>query len=769
MIHIDRSEVPNPFELDPKLDQRGQEEVKRFEELLNSGALGQRRFSFKVYRRPDVRDALSTLFHGKCAYCESVIGTTQAGDIDHFRPKTSVVENPDHPGYWWLVNTWENMLIACIDCNRPRRQAGPTKIGMSGKGNRFPIADESKRAFKPGNEQFEERLLLDPTVDNPEEHFVYSEDGIVVSDKTPGITTISVLGLNRQSLVTARENAAMSVRKQIENYEFLERRFIEDRDDMEIQERLIEQMRVLNRLAEASQEYAGLKRQLIRPVLKRLDRFVEREPSESDWESSTPKISKTRQKQAKRFSQAYQMEMSDYSLEEEAGIEKYRLQRRLIERITMHNVRAIRDLDLDLTTHSDGGTPWHMLLGENGTCKSTVLQAVALVLVGADYFRELVAKHDVHPESFVRYRCKSGWIKVKLSGFPKPHELIFRKDRVEFRSPTGASTTIHVSSNGDTNVEGQRWSPQTVLLGYGATRLLPRHTSTERFGGDFARVDNLFDPFVPLFDADTWLQNLGRKQFDDAVLVLKDLLSLDEGAELVKGNDRILVKAHRSRTPLKQLSDGYQTIVATTVDILEVALRLWPNLADAEGIVLLDEIGAHLHPTWKMQIVRSLKRALPGVQFLATTHQPLCLRGLDAGEVIVMQRNEDEQIVAVTELPSPGDFRVDQLLTSEFFGLNSTVDPDVEVLFDEYYALLALEQLSEREEERLGELREQLKDRRHLGNTLRENLMYDAIDSLIAEQKVGERQPFPELKQEAVDQVSRIWSEAVNAEEGKTS
>ena len=59
-------------------------------------------------------------------------------------------------------------------------------------------------------------------------------------------------------------------------------------------------------------------------------------------------------------------------------------------------------------------------------------------------------------------------------------------------------------------------------------------------------------------------------------------------------------------------------------------------------------------------------------------HSADTLPGNSGGPIIT----EDGQIVAVTELPSPGDFRVDQLLTSEFFGLNSTVDPDVERLFD---------------------------------------------------------------------------------------
>ena len=58
--------------------------------------------------------------------------------------------------------------------------------------------------------------------------------------------------------------------------------------------------------------------------------------------------------------------------------------------------------------------------------------------------------------------------------------------------------------------------------------------------------------------------------------------------------------------------------------------------------------------------------------------------------VVVMSRDEAGRVEAVAELPSPADFRVDQLLTSEFFGLNTTTDPVAEKIFDEYYALLAL-------------------------------------------------------------------------------
>ena len=254
-----------------------------------------------------------------------------------------------------------------------------------------------------------------------------------------------------------------------------------------------------------------------------------------------------------------------------------------------------------------------------------------------------------------------------------------------------------------------------------------------------------------------------------AALVLKDLLSLPEDAVLTRRDGNVFVNEQGGhKVPIAQLSDGYQTVVALAVDILEVARRVWGNYASARGIVLIDEIGAHLHPTWKMRIVESLRSALPGLQFVTTTHQPLCLRGLGEHEVVVMRRTEENPNVveAITDLPSPAEFRVDQLLTSEFFGLNSTVDPDTEKAFDRYYALLAMKRHTVEQKGELEELKEELRDKRHLGVTLRENLMYEAIDKLLARQRTSKRKALAELKQEAIDQISKIWNQPTAADPG---
>ena len=121
------------------------------------------------------------------------------------------------------------------------------------------------------------------------------------------------------------------------------------------------------------------------------------------------------------------------------------------------------------------------------------------------------------------------------------------------------------------------------------------------------------------------------------------------------------------------------------------------------GVVLLDELGAHLHPQWRMQIVDSLKETFTGIQFLVTTHEPVCLRGLDEDEVAVLERHGDA-IQLVEDVPSPWHMRVDQLLTSRFFGLQSTVDPQLDAEFADYYDLIAKGSLTPEEQSHMSDL-----------------------------------------------------------------
>ena len=763
MIYVDRIQVPYPKILSMKeKDSPAYIELQKATKFFKDAARKnirnrQERFEFRAAYKREIKEALFTLFHEKCAYCETKLPSPRTGDLEMYRPKSTILESPDHPGYWWLAMRWENLLFSCPDCNRVHLMGAH----RAGKANRFPLKDEKKRAFRPEDDLNKEQpLILDPCdpLDKPEKHLVFDEaTGTVYSDTDRGQTTITVLGLNRARLVEARRKVAEEVRSLIHLYELtLVKKSVREKDV----QRLVNRVR-----AETMpyQEFAALRRQIITKWKSektahdksRIEKLFPSLEQNIDLKSA---VTKERERHAKKSFQEFEHRQASYSLETKKGQDTYRDQSRVIEHIKINNIKAIRSLELDLIGKT-GQKQWFMLLGENSTGKSTVLHSAALVLLGSRSFVRLSKDCGLHPKDFLRYRCKQGSVEVKLSGFPNPHKLVFREDRLEFTSPTGEKTSV-VFNGTDIVVEGAGWGPQMMLLGYGATRLLPRKgtKTAPKTSKEFSRVDNLFDPFVALIDAEKWLLALNDKGFRSTAKVLRDLMSLKNKVRILSKDGKMVVVNNRASVPLRQLSDGYQSMFAMTVDILEIALRLWPNLENAEGIILLDELGAHLHPAWKMRVVDALREALPHMQFIVTTHDPLCLRGLGEGEVAVMQRDENGQVIALTDLPSPSDYKIDQLLTSPFFGLDSTRDPDLEDLFDEYYKLLAKPEPTAEEKVAIAKLRGQLDEKRQLGETFREGLVYDVVDRLLAEQK---KEPLKismdNLRQSVIDDVRKAW------------
>ena len=167
-------------------------------------------------------------FHGKCAYCELPLAPGQRyGDVEHFRPKLRVTDIQgrlifskarEHGGYWWLAYSWRNLLPACEACNR--FGTGPDGL-KSGKWDRFPTVGDVWYQDARGIRR-ERPLLLNPLEDDPNEHLVFDDTGVIGHRTERGRTTIEVLGLNRDALVDERRvasrRAADDVRRLFEAY-----------------------------------------------------------------------------------------------------------------------------------------------------------------------------------------------------------------------------------------------------------------------------------------------------------------------------------------------------------------------------------------------------------------------------------------------------------------------------------------------------------------------------------------------------------------------
>ncbi len=92
------------------------------------------------------------------------------------------------------------------------------------------------------------------------------------------------------------------------------------------------------------------------------------------------------------------------------------------------------------------------------------------------------------------------------------------------------------------------------------------------------------------------------------------------------GDGQMLIDHEGQSLSLRQLSDGERGVLALVLDLTRRLAQANPDVvdpaADAEAVVLIDELELHLHPAWQRRIVRDLTETFPKCQFIATTHSP---------------------------------------------------------------------------------------------------------------------------------------------------
>lgn len=640
MIRVDRSRVPNPIP-----DQLRNQTHFEFEERIRNPNEFQRRDAFGPLRMRVnrlAREPLHALFENKCAFCESEVGSTSAAAIERFRPTSDASDlsgNGDPYHYSWLLADWENLHLACNACSRAKRSLFPVVNGRASPSTPLHVVRE-----------IEDALLIDPCFDDPDQHLVFTEEGLVRYLSSKGETTIKVLNLNREGLVRARrmtwERVTAAVRQKMD----------------------------VAGLMAGFQPYAAVARQAV--------------------EALTDKDSLARVRNSGSVIPERRSADEILAFDEDA----FRLTARALRRVEVVNFKALRNVIVEFREPVSDQAPWMMLLGENSSGKTTLLQAIALALAGA---RE--AGRLVRPNQILSVGKDEGRVTIWFWDKDEPAFLEFKRDDDSFRGNERASA---------------------IVLGYGALRYAERKRKRTDESPPFSRVQALIEPITRVRYSGAWFADLDHTRFISAQQVLQSVLPEVGHTILERTNKRAIFNVGGHRGPLSELSAGYQTIIGVCADIMRLIFERWDTLASATGVVLIDEIDAHLHPRWAMRIVSAFREAFPQIQFIASTHNPLALRGLHNNEVALLRRDGD-RIVLDQHLPPIEGMLVDDLLTSRAFGLNSTVDPATEAQLNEYYHLLSLPPNPGRNE-RIAELRESIGDREALGRNARERLMLQA-------------------------------------------
>ncbi len=169
------------------------------------------------------------------------------------------------------------------------------------------------------------------------------------------------------------------------------------------------------------------------------------------------------------------------------------------------------------------------------------------------------------------------------------------------------------------------------------------------------------------------------------------------------------------KLPAVWLSQGYQAVISLVADIIG---NVWleagepVELDDMEGIVLVDELDLHLHPTWQAEIVTGLKATFPRMQFIVTTHSPLVLAGCRADEVWTLTQDEATGDVTARK----GNVAPMLLTTSEmyreYFGVSRTYASELGEALRRYVELASNPFRSDADDQQVTALRKRLLDNR---------------------------------------------------------
>jgi predicted ATPase len=312
-----------------------------------------------------------------------------------------------------------------------------------------------------------------------------------------------------------------------------------------------------------------------------------------------------------------------------------------VEQLELLNFRSFERLTISFDRNSSLGGNWTCLAGINGAGKSSILQSLALILLGEPLIRELGGDRISRMRRVVKHEQQTAEIRAWVNR--KGHQLYLelKLDQNQLQDS---------KSNIEAAAMLQDWQSfrSDVVLGYGATRNISDYHDTRysNLSPDVGRLMTLFDPLAQITSAEALL---GQSSINRNVLVLfRKLLEqvFEKDLELNARDNDFLFNFKGDAIDALNLPDGFRSSVAWLIDLCSVWAEKFQtksgdvSLSEVQGIVLVDEIDLHLHPSLQRIFVPRLRAALPQVQWIVTTHSPLILSSFDSAEIVALDRDE---------------------------------------------------------------------------------------------------------------------------------
>jgi predicted ATP-binding protein involved in virulence len=325
----------------------------------------------------------------------------------------------------------------------------------------------------------------------------------------------------------------------------------------------------------------------------------------------------------------------------------------------------------ELTFHPQ----FNLVVGENGTGKTSLLDALAVAVgswfLGVDGVdTRHIYPHEVRLQAFPseagthwegQYPCF-----IEASGSIGHAPTIWRRS---LNGPDGRTTRIgaagikKLAEQATRAVrEGQSINlPLISYYGTGRLWLVPREQGQVKeppsslLTKQLSRLDGYktsVDPRLSVSVLTQWLARQSWLSFQQGgqdsqsfQVVRRALVQFIPGVEDLYFDanlgEVILRFANGDQQPFMNLSDGQRAMLAVVGDLAQKAATLNPHLGadvlrETEGVVMIDELDLHLHPTWQRHVIEDLRTTFPKIQFICTTHSPFLIQSLRSGEELLM-------------------------------------------------------------------------------------------------------------------------------------
>ena len=386
-----------------------------------------------------------------------------------------------------------------------------------------------------------------------------------------------------------------------------------------------------------------------------------------------------------------------------------------IKSLKLEKVKGFSNLDFNFQRPDGSFAGWTVFVGGNASGKSTILKCIALAVMGPDAGRQLLGV----PTGWIQDGANRASASVAIMRDPSVDtfspkgrptdqfnaEVRWQMDKQDavpvFRAaPLPKNARTGPPQRGPWNEQASGW----FCAGYGPMRRLTGSSSESMrysVGGIESLFVTLFREDAALSESEVWLktnhsrwlenrQNTELKHLLDSVseLLGDGLLPLGMKISKLSVDHVYLRDSSNIELPMRDISDGCRSIYATVLDIIHNMYEIYgvkdlfgytqkgSIVIQKPGVVLIDEIDAHLHPSWQRDVPEWFKRHFPRVQFFVTTHSPLVTQAADENGVFWLPSHADSDAQArpleARELERLRLGRAEKTLLGTAFGLDSS-------------------------------------------------------------------------------------------------